>query len=129
MTSHGGLRKGAGRPKGARNIRSVDLVERLQTCFPDWCPIEQLALAAQDESLDIHTRLTCAERVASYVYPKPKPADATETKRRAEAAAWIDMLAGKMREEEMAKGVPPLELSDFSQEGGGGEKHPPSLHS
>jgi hypothetical protein len=107
----------------------MDLVERLQTFFPDWCPIQQLAMAAQDETLDIHTRLTCAERVASYLYPKPKPADSGETQRRSDAAAWIDMLAGKMREEEAARGVPALELSKFPPEGGRGEKHPSALYS
>lgn len=116
MNSHGGTRKGAGRPAGARNVRSLALVERLQELFPDWCPLEQLALAAQDETLDVHTRLACAEKVAAYIYPKPKASDAEETKKRADAAAWIDMLAEKIREEELARAsIPahPLTISAF----------------
>ena len=71
MTKRGGIRKGAGRPVGARNLRSLELVDRLQALYPDWCPVVQMAAAAQDESLDMQTRLNCAEKVAAYIYPKP----------------------------------------------------------
>jgi hypothetical protein len=71
MAGRGGFREGSGRPRGARNVRSLELVDRLATLYPDWCPVEQLAAAAQNESLDIATRLSCAEKVAAYIYPKP----------------------------------------------------------
>lgn len=72
QTEHGGKRLGAGRPKGSRNKRSEMLIERMEKKFPNWCPVEQLIEIARDENNPIEVRAKCAERVASYVYAKPK---------------------------------------------------------
>ena len=69
---HGGKRIGAGRPKGSRNKRSDILIEKMEKKFPKWCPVEQLAEIAQDENHPIEVRAKCAERVAAYMYSKPK---------------------------------------------------------
>ena len=71
----GGKRVGAGRPSGSLNKRSKALAERLETKFPNWCPIEQMAKIAQNSRIDINTRIHCAEKVASYIYGKPKTMD------------------------------------------------------
>jgi hypothetical protein len=72
QTEHGGKRLGAGRPKGSRNKRSEMLIERMEKKFPNWCPVEQLIEIARDENNPIEVRAKCAERVAAYVYAKPK---------------------------------------------------------
>jgi hypothetical protein len=70
--TRGGQRPGAGRPQGSINKRSAELAERLNEKYPDWCPIEQIAEVAQDESQPLDIRLQCAEKVASYIYSKPR---------------------------------------------------------
>lgn len=69
---HGGKRNGAGRPKGSMNKRSEILIEKMGKKFPKWCPIEQMAQIAQDETQPIEIRAKCADRVAAYMYSKPK---------------------------------------------------------
>ncbi len=69
---HGGKRTGAGRPKGSRNKRSDILIDKMEKKFPDWCPVEQLAEIARDTNHPIEIRAKCAERVAAYMYSKPK---------------------------------------------------------
>ena len=71
-TQHGGKRSGAGRPIGSRNKRSEMLIDKMEKRFPNWCPIEQMAQIAQDENQPIEIRAKCADRVAAYMYAKPK---------------------------------------------------------
>jgi len=79
QTQHGGKRLGAGRPRGSLNKRSEILIEKIEKKFPNWCPVEQLAEIARDESQPIEVRAKCAERVAAYMYAKPKEEKTQDT--------------------------------------------------
>lgn len=69
-----GERRG-GRLPGTPNRRTKQLVELMEQMFPGYNPVIQLAEIAQDETVDISYRVTCAKELANYLYPKRKAVD------------------------------------------------------
>jgi len=72
MAAKGGKRPGAGRPKGSKSKRTMELAELLEARFPGYDPVIQLSEFAHDESLDMTIRSSCAKEVAKYVRPQLK---------------------------------------------------------
>ena len=77
MSSKGGARPGAGRPKGLPNKRTKEIAERLAELDCD--PIEGMAMIANDTTLDHSLRLHAFKELAQYVAPKRKSVDIDAT--------------------------------------------------
>ena len=77
MSSKGGARPGAGRPKGLPNKRTKEIAERLAELDCD--PIEAMAMIANDTTLDHSLRLQAFKELAQYVAPKRKSVDIDAT--------------------------------------------------
>ncbi len=77
MSSKGGARPGAGRPKGLPNKRTKEIAERLAELDCD--PIEGMAMIANDTTLDHSLRLQAFKELAQYVAPKRKSVDIDAT--------------------------------------------------
>ena len=77
MSSKGGARPGAGRPKGIPNKRTKEIAERLAELDCD--PIEGMAMIANDTTLDHSLRLQAFKELAQYVAPKRKSVDIDAT--------------------------------------------------
>ena len=77
MSSKGGARPGAGRPKGLPNKRTKEIAERLSELYCD--PIEGMAMIANDTTLDHSLRLQAFKELAQYVAPKRKSVDIDAT--------------------------------------------------
>lgn len=70
--THGGKRKGAGRPKGSLTRRSEVLAEALLS--NGHCPVEALIRLAQEAEAqgDLGQAIGAWKSIIPYVYPKPK---------------------------------------------------------
>lgn len=71
----GGKREGAGRPKGSRNLRSLEAVQEIAERFPDWSPLMHMAAVANDKSLPVDVRLDAAKSAAPFIHAKAKPVE------------------------------------------------------
>lgn len=77
MSENGGKRPGAGRPKGSKNKRSLEIQERLDELGVD--PIEGMAVIAMDPTTSPELKLSCYKELAQYVAPKRKAVDMNAT--------------------------------------------------
>ena len=71
---NGGMRDGAGRPKGSRNRRSLEAIEKVAEKYPEWSPLMHMATVANDESLPVDIRLDAAKSAAPFMLAKAKSA-------------------------------------------------------
>lgn len=75
--SHGGVRPGAGRPKGRRSRKTEEL---LATVVGDGLtPLSYLLEVMRDDSKEEATRLDAAKSAAPYVHPRLAAVDNTHT--------------------------------------------------
>lgn len=61
---------GAGRKKGQKTKRSLELEEIMATKFPNYDPVASMAEIANDITVDLQLRITCHKEVAKYVRPQ-----------------------------------------------------------
>jgi hypothetical protein len=66
--AHGGSRPGAGRPKGARNKKTLEQVEAIVAS--GLTPLEYLLSVLRDEQSAVDQRMEAAKAAAPYVHPK-----------------------------------------------------------
>lgn len=66
--AQGGKRPGAGRPKGSRNKRTVEVIEAVKST--GMTPLEYLTSVYQDVSRDEAKRIDAAKAAAPYVHAK-----------------------------------------------------------
>ena len=76
MSRRPGTPKTGGRTKGTPNRRNCVIAEKIESRFPGWDPVEQLAHMAQDQDLEPAIRVQCAREVATYIHPRRKPGEA-----------------------------------------------------
>jgi len=79
MASNGGRRPGAGRKKGTKNRRTVELEHLLAERFPGYDPVVAMAEMANDDSLDDSLRASCHKEVAKYCRPQLKAIEHSTT--------------------------------------------------
>jgi hypothetical protein len=77
MSTAGGNRPGAGRPKGAKNKRTQEIQDRLEELDCD--PIEGMAMISADPTTSPELKFQCYKELAQYVAPKRKAVDMTST--------------------------------------------------
>jgi len=65
---------------GAKNKRSLELMDLLEINFPKWNPILQMASIANDRSQSMELRFAACKEVAQYIAPKKKAVEITEGK-------------------------------------------------
>lgn len=70
-----GSPKTGGRKKGSLDKPKQDLIERIKSKFPNYCPVEAMCKIAQDELNEVNIRLTANKEVSQYIYPKLKSID------------------------------------------------------
>lgn len=73
MSEHGGTRKGAGRPKGAKNKKTQQQEELVKKT--GMTPLEYLTRIYQDELQEERTRIDAAKAAAPYVHAKLSQVD------------------------------------------------------
>lgn len=73
MGKVGGVRQGAGRPKGSVSKRSVDAVAAAMA--KGISPVEYMLSIMRDEMAEPKERAWAAEKAAPYVHPRPAPLD------------------------------------------------------
>ena len=66
----GGLRRGAGRPKGAKQVRSSGLSIRRAKASGQILPLDFLLQTMNDPNMDHRDRMAAAIAAAPYVHPK-----------------------------------------------------------
>ena len=66
---HGGARLNAGRPKGSKNKRTLEILDMLG----DFHPVTELASMAQDKTLSVELRLECLKLLLPYCAAKISP--------------------------------------------------------
>jgi hypothetical protein len=66
--AQGGKRPGAGRPRGARNVKTVEQAEA--AVAGGLTPLEYMLSVMRDEGNDKATRLDAANKAAPYVHAK-----------------------------------------------------------
>ena len=72
----GGVREGAGRPKGRPSLkRAAQAIAELEEKFPGWSPVVHFAAVANDQTLDPVIRLDAAKAAAPYLHARPKPVE------------------------------------------------------
>lgn len=72
----GGVREGAGRPKGRPSLRrAAQAITEVEEKFPGWSPVLHLAAVANDESLPPEIRLDAAKAAAPFLHSRPKPVE------------------------------------------------------
>jgi hypothetical protein len=69
----GGKRPGAGRPKGAKNVKTLEQVKKVAES--GLSPLEYMLSVMRDETEDRSIRLDAAHKVAPYVHAKLQPVD------------------------------------------------------
>jgi hypothetical protein len=67
-----GHKKVGGRQKGTPNKDKRAIRELLDSLFPDYDPVIQMAGLAQCSDVPIQTRVYCAAKVAEYIHPKKR---------------------------------------------------------
>ena len=75
----GGARRGAGRPKGTKNLRTVaatNLLTEAQSKFPDFNPIAALIALASEPDTDPTLAKECYVAVLPYMAPRFRPVEA-----------------------------------------------------
>lgn len=72
MSARGGVRPGAGRPKGSRGRRARMVEERVRSAVGDFCPVAFLCSVAADAERPIELRVDCAKGAAPYLAPRLK---------------------------------------------------------
>ena len=50
-------------------------MKKLEALRPGYDPLIALSEIATDKTVDLNTRIQCHKILASYIHPKPKPAD------------------------------------------------------
>jgi len=73
----GGRRAGAGRPKGARNKKTIEQAEAAKKA--GLTPLDYMLSVLRDETLDQSVRLDAANKAAPYVHAKLSAVDHTST--------------------------------------------------
>ena len=73
--SHGGRRKGAGRPKGLPNKRTAALREALASALSKHMPLDALLATMRNPDLPVDVRFAAAVKAAPYCHSKPASAD------------------------------------------------------
>ena len=69
--SHGGLRPGAGRPKGAKNKATA--AREAEIAASGMTPLDYMLAVLRDEDADDKDRMWAAVAAAPYLHPKPRP--------------------------------------------------------
>lgn len=77
MSTPGGKRSGAGRPKGAKNKRTQEIIDRLEDLDCD--PIEGMAMISADPTSSPELKFQCFKELAQYVAPKRKAMDMNQS--------------------------------------------------
>ena len=67
-----GHKKVGGRQKGTPNNDKRAIRELLDSMFPDYDPVIQMAGVAQNPDVPLQTRIYCAAKVAEYIHPKKR---------------------------------------------------------
>lgn len=73
----GGKRKGAGRPKGSRNIKTVQQAEAIKES--GLTPLDYMLSVLRDETQEQSVRLDAANKAAPYVHAKLASVDHKST--------------------------------------------------
>lgn len=78
--SHGGARPGSGRPRGAKNRRTIEIEQKLKD-LP--CPFEAMSRLAHEaeEKGDLSTAGRLQSELAKYLMPQRKSVQVSEEKR------------------------------------------------
>ena len=71
--AHGGKRPGAGRPKGARNIRSEETAKQIEES--GLTPLEFLMGIVRDNDASLKERIECARAAAPFVHARLSSVD------------------------------------------------------
>lgn len=66
---------------GAKNKRSLELLDLLEINFPKWNPILQMAALANDRAQPMELRFAACKEVAQYVAPKKRSVEITDGKK------------------------------------------------
>jgi len=64
--------KTGGRKAGTPNKNKQELLDRVHSKYPNYCPIEAMCEIAVDIENDVALRLQASKEVAQYIYPKRK---------------------------------------------------------
>jgi hypothetical protein len=64
-----------GRPKGSPNKNKQALLNLLQSQYPDYHPVLEMAKIAHDENANLALRASMHKEIAQYVTPKLKAVD------------------------------------------------------
>jgi hypothetical protein len=72
----GGRRKGAGRPPGVRNTKTLAVVAELERHMPDGAVLPSVFLTKimNDETVPLPARIMCAAKVIPFIERRPVPA-------------------------------------------------------
>lgn len=73
----GGARRGAGRPKGAQNRKTIEQAQEVAATGET--PLAFLLRIMRDANADEAKRIDCAKAAAQYVHPKLSAIDANVT--------------------------------------------------
>lgn len=69
----GGKREGAGRPKGSRNVKTVEQVKAIKES--GLTPLDYLLEVLRDETNEKNVRMDAATKAAPYVHPRLSAVD------------------------------------------------------
>lgn len=89
MANHGGKRKGAGRPKGARTRLTEEAIKK---AGEGMTPLEFMLEALRNDANDFDTRMDAAKAAAPYVHAKLSSVDQTVTHKQDAADFTLDEL-------------------------------------
>ena len=70
--SAGGKRANAGRKKGVPNSDKKELIDRIHSKYPNFCPIEAMIEVAKDKEESTTIRIQANREIAKYIYPQLK---------------------------------------------------------
>ncbi len=91
---HGGKRKGAGRPKGAKSRMTEEAILK---AGEGMTPLEFMLQALRDEGNDFDTRMDAAKAAAPYVHARLASVDQTVTHKQDAADFTLDELVSIAR--------------------------------
>jgi len=94
MSNHGGKRKGAGRPKGAKTRLTEEAIKK---AGDGMTPLEFMLEALRNEGNDFDTRMDAAKAAAPYVHARLASVDQTVTHKQDAADFSLDELVSIAR--------------------------------
>ena len=99
---HGGKRSGAGRPRGARNIRSEETAREIEES--GLTPLQYLMDIVRDEEAPRKDRIECARAAAPFVHARLSSVDMDlrTSDKRSTSELTLDEMADIMNEKRVA---------------------------